>query len=431
MKKRDHAQLAGMTRAPDKLTRMCVLLLPAVSGALHLADCRSYDGVPPAMLKPRNFFLWLALTITGLGLGIFFIVPFIDPSPIREPHEVHPDELMRYLIFSGPERIPRWFLYLLLTPVVLGFARRLRPLVSSRIGLLAHVIFVAAFPLLHFMIFVSNLLVIRFLISDAAAFPVAAWSMLQSEALWYLRTLLAIDLIFVAAVLGSYYAVSYYHDLQNRAITTVVLQEKLITARHEALRSQLNPHFLFNTLNTISVLAQTGDQDGVVETVARLSHLLRRSLDADSPPYVRLANELEFVDSYLDIERSRFGDRLVVRRDIERDALAALVPSMILQPIVENAIKHGVSQRCGQQLIGLDISRKQDALWLRISDSGPGFGTSWHANGIGLKNTRERLTLLYGVASRLEYGESSEGGALVTISIPFVCEEVPHQALRS
>lgn len=244
-------------------------------------------------------------------------------------------------------------------------------------------------------------------------------------------------------------------------------------ARLRALRAQLNPHFLFNTLNAISVLALKGEQESVVHTLSRLSDLLRLSLDEGLGQEVPLSKDLEIMDMYLDIQRVRFADRLTVRREIDDEVLDALVPSMIMQPLVENAVVHGISMRPGPGLVELRASRHDGRVRLEVRDSGPGFqGASAasaareidaHAgrdagatgrdagatgpagdrtdadprrrrssgNGIGLANTRARLEQLYGGNFTFECQDASAGGATVILSIPYRRNAEPPEVVLS
>jgi signal transduction histidine kinase len=218
----------------------------------------------------------------------------------------------------------------------------------------------------------------------------------------------------VAACLGFY----YYREYRNRELTASKLQASLTEARLEALRAQLNPHFLFNTLNAISALALKGEQAVVAEMLGRLSDLLRATLDQARDPEIPLARELEFLDSYLAIQRLRFGERFTVRQRISPESLETLVPSLILQPIVENAVVHGVAKQVGHGSIDISATRDNGVLQLEVRDSGPGFASTRPEEGIGLGNTRSRLEQLYGTGYAFECSRPAEGGALVRITIP-------------
>lgn len=231
------------------------------------------------------------------------------------------------------------------------------------------------------------------------------------------------------AVVGLFYIHLYHSESAKRLAVAEHLRTALAEARLKALRSQLNPHFLFNTLNSASVLAMKGEQDQVAETLASLSNLLRTALDETRPASIPLEEELEFIDGYLDIQRIRFADRLTIRRDIGSDAMKARIPAMILEPVVENAIEHGVSETGGPCIIAIEAHRVDGMLRIRVSDNGPGFPTAamgGKTRGIGLTNTSARLQQLYGNDHRIEYGRSELGGASVMISVPFCdSDDVP------
>jgi two-component system, LytTR family, sensor kinase len=223
-----------------------------------------------------------------------------------------------------------------------------------------------------------------------------------------------------AAIVGLSYALGYYRESRAREIKAAQLETSLVEARLKTLEAQLHPHFLFNTLHAISTLVHTSP-DTADRMISRLSDLLRLAFEASGATGVSLQQELEFLQKYLEIEQTRFQDRLSVRFDIDPDTFDAEVPRLILQPLVENAIKHGVSPRSGQGLVAIASRRRRDSLWLEVRDDGvglsPGARHNLH-NGVGLSNTRDRLECLYGDAHRLEFSDGSAGLA-VRIEIPF------------
>jgi len=188
------------------------------------------------------------------------------------------------------------------------------------------------------------------------------------------------------------------------------------------LRYQLNPHFLFNTLNAISTLILDGANQTANLAVSRLSDFLRYTLDNDPMSRVTLGSELGAIDLYLEIEKVRFGDRLVIDKDIEPAALPALVPSLILQPMIENAIKYAIQPTEEGGTLRISAKVQRDTLVLQISDTGPGLGNGNNGQkscGVGLKNTRERLQQLYGENQAFTLAPNDPSGLIITINIPF------------
>ena len=223
-----------------------------------------------------------------------------------------------------------------------------------------------------------------------------------------------------AAIVGLAYAVAFNRESQDRAVKEAQLETRLAEARLQTLQAELHPHFLFNTLHAISTLVHS-KPDAADRMISRLSDLLRLTFDRSGAAGVSLQEELEFLQKYLEIEQTRFQDRLSVRFDIAPDALDAEVPRLILQPLVENAIKHGVSPRTGPGLVQIAARREGDTLWLEVRDDGVGLSQAARSSlnaGIGLSNTRDRLECLYGSRHRLDFSDESNGLA-VRIEIPF------------
>jgi two-component system, LytTR family, sensor kinase len=223
-----------------------------------------------------------------------------------------------------------------------------------------------------------------------------------------------------AALVGLSYAVEYYREAQARALKAANLEASLMEARLKTLEAELHPHFLFNTLHAISTLVHT-DAESADRMISRLSDLLRLTFDRTGATEVPLKEELEFLQKYLQIEQIRFQDRLALKFEIDPETLDAEVPRMILQPLVENAIKHGIAPRSGRGLVQISAKRDNDAVWIEVRDDGVGLSAQARAHfndGVGLSNTRARLECLYGDAHRLEFAES-EGGLAVRILIPF------------
>jgi len=205
---------------------------------------------------------------------------------------------------------------------------------------------------------------------------------------------------------------------QERELEAERVRSQLAESRLEALTAQLQPHFLFNTLQGISTLI-TRDPAAADRMLTSLSDLLREVLRRGEKREVELSEELRVLESYLDISRTRFGDRLSVTVDVDDAAERALVPFFILQPLVENALHHGISSHAGAGSIEIAARRTGDQLRLSVSDDGPGIVTPDAQRGIGLANTRARLQEMYGAAHSLDLGRPPEGGFRVDVTIPY------------
>jgi LytS/YehU family sensor histidine kinase len=213
---------------------------------------------------------------------------------------------------------------------------------------------------------------------------------------------LPVHLFIYLAILGGTLLFQYYRRLQRQKLTATRLSAQLADARMQALRMQLNPHFLFNALNSIAMLVRNAERDAAVNTLEALSELLRYVLDDSSRQEVT-------------------QNRLEVRIEVEPDALDAMVPNLVLQPIVENTIRHSLENRASPTTVTVGAGTDGRALRLWVSDDGPGFrGTAGarRAPGVGISNTRTRLTQLYGDAASLDIRDASPSGAIVTITLP-------------
>ncbi|MBK7998260.1 MAG: histidine kinase [Verrucomicrobia bacterium] len=214
-------------------------------------------------------------------------------------------------------------------------------------------------------------------------------------------------------------AFTYYWKFHERELHAAALETRLTEARLQALQMQLNPHFLFNTLNAIASLMHK-DVDAADRMIVRLSELLRYALDSTNEQEVPLRQELDFLGRYLDIQRARFGERLTIKHEVEDAAKEARVPNLILQPLVENAIEHGLEPQARSGEIVLRAFRRDGRLVLEVEDNGVGLKSGMKpSEGIGLSNTRARLQQLYGASQRLDFVSSPSGGLMVRIEIPF------------
>jgi two-component system LytT family sensor kinase len=286
-----------------------------------------------------------------------------------------------------------WWLWALLTPIVVWLGRRF-PL-NSRTwprSLAVHAIAGTALALAKTM-------------ADRAVFAVITgfW-------MYILASTFALQLVVYAAIVAATHGLEYYRRSRERE----QLERRLADTRLQLLNMQLQPHFLFNTLNTIAELVHE-DPDAADRMITALADLLRRSLALGGTQEIPLESELELLDTYLGIQKARFGDRLDVRVSIADDARGARVPILLLQPIVENAIKHGLAAR-----LELQVRVDGDGIVLEVTDEGTGATDEALKGraGIGLGNTRERLAALYGPAASLDLVNVPGGGARVTVRLP-------------
>jgi signal transduction histidine kinase len=222
------------------------------------------------------------------------------------------------------------------------------------------------------------------------------------------------------------HAVDYYQRYREGEL-------RASQAQLHALKMQLHPHFLFNALHSISALVHT-DPDAADKMIARLGDFLRLTLDTAAAQEVPLSQEIEFLNCYLEIERIRFRDRLTTSLDVDPQALGCRVPNLILQPIVENAIRHGVAPRSAPGRVEVRAERRGGSLRLRVKDNGRGLpaggACATKGGGVGLSNTRARLQQLYGASFVFEIENDPAGGAVVTLEIPFRAPEPTHEAPR-
>jgi two-component system LytT family sensor kinase len=219
-----------------------------------------------------------------------------------------------------------------------------------------------------------------------------------------------------SAIIGVIYAYDYYRKYRAHELKSSQLSAKLAEAQLQALRMQLNPHFLFNTLHAISSLMRQ-DVEAADRMIVELSDLLRLTLEKTGAQEVPLRWEIEFLERYLGIEQMRFRDRLEVRWKIEPETLDARVPNLILQPLVENAVRHGIARRAARGVVEICAAREDGHLQIEVRDNGVGLPDNWK-EGVGLRNTRARLEHLYGPAHRFTIANATTGGLHVRLTLP-------------
>jgi signal transduction histidine kinase len=315
--------------------------------------------------------------------------------------------------------VPFWFSWGIVAMLIFRLCRLLHGRVHDRrryaIGLTVGAVgAVVAFPAVFESITIGGQWLGRAL-SLATKQPDAFWPSVRAATI----NLLGFSVILYTATVCAWHAITYYRDLKERKFQAAELESLLHQAQLEALRNQLHPHFLFNTLHSIAELVH--ENPALAEQlILRLSELLRSALKAPVLQEVPLADELEFTRSYLEIEQMRLGDRLTVAWEVAEETLAARVPSVLLQPLIENAIQHGIAALNRPGRLSIRARRDDGHLLLQVQDTGPGLktGVATSGSGIGLANTESRLKRLYGARQRFEL--VNRDGLLVSIRIPFV-----------
>lgn len=330
------------------------------------------------------------------------------------------------LAFRGRERAFSWqrillvemgfaYIWAVLTPPVLWLARRF-PIERGRLSrdLMVHALasIVLGFATRAF----RDLMFIYFVVGYDGTMPIS--KLLFNTYLFFDYGMLLYWLMLLVS-----YATNYYRRYRIGEIRATRLEAQLAQAQLQALKMQLQPHFLFNTLHSISALVHK-DANAADKMIARLGDFLRLTLDSGGVQVVSLQQELEFLRCYLDIERIRFRDRLSVHINVDPQTLGARLPNLILQPIVENAIRHGIAPRTDAGQIEIAAHRFNGSLQVQIIDNGPGLAANGNTGrilkeGVGLANTQARLQQLYGKASRLDLANTAKGGLSVTLEIPF------------
>jgi two-component system, LytTR family, sensor kinase len=236
-----------------------------------------------------------------------------------------------------------------------------------------------------------------------------------------LRSRLNLQLMIYSSIAGTGAALTLYERYQDRQVAAARLQAELAAARLQALRGHLQPHFLFNSLHSIAALARAGDTAGVVRLTAALSDLLRHVLDAGDR-HASLAEELEIVERYLDIQRARFADRLEVTVDLAPDAADARVPLLIVQPLVENAVRHGLAPRVREGSLAVRAVRDNGVIRIDVEDTGVGLPPGWRlddSTGTGLRNLASRLAAEFGETADLDVVPRDGGGVRATVTLPY------------
>jgi sensor histidine kinase YesM len=336
------------------------------------------------------------------------------------------------LLFEGGD----WLLYGLLTPAVFSLSKRL-PLTRPRI--VRHALLHLALSLFFCVAWATSGKLLQLGLELWFA-PNTVRTALQAgrgqlfravgvDWLSWVFTTLPFGVAVYLCVVGIEHAIRYFIEARERDVQLARLSEQLSGARFAALQAQVNPHFLFNTLNTITVLVRDNERRAAVRIVEQLSDVLRTTLSSHRANEVPLGEELDLVRQYVAIEEARFSDRLRPEFRIADSLLPALIPSFALQQLVENAIRHGIAKHPDAGRLLIAAQYKDEGLELSVEDDGAGVDANFvFPRGHGLENTRERLRALYGGRASLELTRRAEGGTLATLRLPY--HEITMEANR-
>jgi sensor histidine kinase YesM len=295
----------------------------------------------------------------------------------------------------------QWYLWALLTPALLALARRFRierPRVMESV----------AVHLAASVVCAAGVLVAQSMLARAVTgVERGPFTLMQAH----------VSLLSYWAIIGVSHAVEYYVRSHERALRAAQLETQVTAAQLQALRLQLQPHFLFNTLNAIGALMRENVESADL-MLTRLSDLLRATLSTADEPELPLRRELSLLEPYLEIQMARIGSRLTLKVDIDPASTDVLVPSLLLQPLVENAITHGIADRSGPGSIEIRARVDGAVLDIRVRDDGPGPATSWSGGGHGLDNLRRRLAAIHGDSAALSLTKAESGGAVSHVRLP-------------
>ncbi len=349
---------------------------------------------------------WLFIFGAWTLPGLYFAIQVY----LQHAYENQPITLAQAFLRGGVF----WLLWVVSSPLILWLARTFPiPRKEWLDGLLFHLPAGFIFSFAHLLLYV---VISSWLTSGS--WPHSVSELLAEFQPVFLSSFAWWSLIYWTILIAGY-AFDYYQRYREGQLKAAQLETQLAQSQLQALKMQLHPHFLFNTLHSVSALMRE-DVETADQMIARLGEFLRMTLSNSGEQETTLQQELKFLECYLDIEKVRFQDRLTTRIEIDPTAMEASVPNLFLQPIVENAIHHGITRQTGAGVIAIKARRDNGRLRIEVSDNGPGLqSNSVSKNGLGLANTRARLQQLYGDEHRFEMINATEGGLVVTLEIPF------------
>jgi signal transduction histidine kinase len=363
----------------------------------------------------RRGTIWVSFFLLWLALGVFSAGTFLIELP-RLRRSAMPPGVLSPATRMFLLQLATWLAWLALAPAVLWLRRRF-PLERGalKLALPAHLVAICLLCAAH-----SGLILLMTWLIMRSGAPFTEQQLGALLTYWWVRDM-PFCALFYGLILGIGSASDYYRQFRERELRASQLETQLAQAQLQMLKMQLHPHFLFNTLNGITGLVRDHDNVAAVQMLVGLSDLLRQTLDNSGKQEVRLGEELEWLELYLKLQQIRFSDRLQVSVDAAPETLDALTPNLITQPLVENAIRHGLSPRAAPGSVSLSARRINGRLELRVCDDGVGLPEGWrmsNGKGVGLLNTQARLRQLYGEDFVFEVRNREQGGAEVLVSIP-------------
>ena len=358
------------------------------------------------------------LLVTGLVLAVAVLSACLHYTAYK-----HYKEEAKSFPFVLAWQLTWWTPWIPLVPLIIHVAQAF-PVDKQKWlrSILIHAAFCALFSLLHLTLYVTFSWIIGgqtwLNIADkgGGSYFAVLWRLLTTPFMVNFRLRLMIYAVIVLVSL----TVDYYKRLQKRELDLHRIEKQLADAQLQALKMQLHPHFLFNTLNSVSALMYK-DVQAAEEMVRKLTNFLHMTLESSGSQEVTLKKELDFLNYYLQIEQIRFQDRLDIELKIDPSTLDARVPNLIMQPIVENAIRHGIATRASHGHIEIRSRRQNGVIQLQVQDNGPGLDdqNGEIREGVGLSNTRLRLQQIYGDTYRFDLINAPEGGVVATVELPY------------
>ena len=362
--------------------------------------------------KPSAFIRenpWLVIVAVWALLGVIYAGPiYLETHLEKMGHSP-------WRVFSWG--ILTWLAWAPLTPAIVWLARRYSLIGGAwKSSLLVHLPAFLLISMAHSAVATAITLTVR-PFDDMGSSPAAFWPRFLGR----VQGSLGSDLLIYGGVIGICYALDYYRKYREREFAATRLEAQLAQAQLDSLRMQLHPHFLFNTLNSIVGLVRDNKNNAAVSMLVGLGDLLRHTLEQSSKQDVELREELNFIKLYLSIQEMRFSDRLQIEFDIDPATTKARVPNLILQPLTENALRHGIGRIAGSGVVGISSGVENGDLRLTVYDNGAGLPDNWQLKGsagIGLANTAARLQQLYGDNHRFDIRNRDGGGVEALIVMP-------------